>query len=302
MQPHCKACGQLILGRYLTAFDAFWHPEHFVCAGCARPIHTTSFHTYQDAPYHIECYARLIAPRCAYCSQPLIVEYLVDYWGMRFCKEHRDAYPACAYCGRLVPPQQCEQPEGEAVCCSVCRSTAIETVEDARPLFTSVKQWVGSQGLVYNNLPLSLDLCGRARLAELLRERSLTHARGATVSSTYSQNGHVVYNEIKGVAVLRGLPATLFQGVTVHELGHVWLIVHNIQEQLSWAEEGFCELLSYRFYQALKTPESLYYAQCLEQNLDPIYGEGFRRIRASAERLGWPRFLESTRASKRLLV
>ena len=58
---------------------------------------------------------------------------------------------------------------------------------------------------------------------------------------------------VNGIAVLQGLPAVLFQGVTAHELGHVWLIVHGIQDLPNWAEEGFCELLSYRYYTEMAT-------------------------------------------------
>jgi len=106
--------------------------------------------------------------------------------------------------------------------------------------------------------------------------------------------------EVNGIAVLQGLPAVLFQGVTAHELGHVWLIVHGIQGLPSWAEEGFCEYLSYRYYYDLNTPESRYHAVSIENNADPVYGEGFRRVRALADALGFPRFLEILRTTKRL--
>jgi len=102
------------------------------------------------------------------------------------------------------------------------------------------------------------------------------------------------------VGVLRGLPATLFQGVTVHELGHVWLIVHGIQNLPSWAEEGFCELLSYRFYTEMNTPESRHCAQAIEENPDPVYGDGFRRVRARVDASGFGRFLGILRTTKAL--
>jgi len=163
-----------------------------------------------------------------------------------------------------------------------------------------VKQWNGSQGLVKEDLALSLELCDRARLVALLQERNHVNSLGATVSSTYSQNGRVIRTEIGGVAVLRGLPATLFQGVTVHEFGHVWLIMHNIRNLPSWAEEGFCELLSYRFYTEMNTPESRHYAQTIEQNPDPVYGGGFQRVRARVDALGFGRFLGNLRTTKGL--
>lgn len=298
-KPVCQSCGQPIWGKYLSTLGATWHPEHFCCAGCGRPLGDEHFHLHNGAPFHSECYSRLIAPHCAYCGKALMGEYLVDHWGTKYCPEHQQHYPSCAFCGRLVPPSQVARGAGE-ISCSICQSSAVETDTEARPLFSYVKCWVGNQGLVYNNLLLSLELCDQSKLASLLNERGSTHSRGATTSSTYTQDGRVMHSKVNGIAVLQGLPAVLFQGVTAHELGHVWLIVHGIQSLPNWGEEGFCEYLSHRYYGDLNTPEGHYHAMCIENNTDPIYGEGFRRVRALADPLGLPRFLEILRTTKRL--
>src|SRR5262249_39258759 len=147
-------------------------------------------------------------------------------------------YPPCEYCRRLVSPQQQER-GAEVVRCPICRSAAVETIEEAQPLYLRVAHWANGQGLTYNNLPLQLELCNRAKLAQLLRERSGPHSLGATTSTTYTQDGHIVRTEVTGIAILNGLPATLFQGVTMHELGHVWLIVHGVRGLPLRDEEGF---------------------------------------------------------------
>ena len=299
IQPTCKGCGQPIWGDYLTALGATWHPEHFICAACGLPIGGTSFQIHDGAPYHAECFRDRIAPRCAYCGKPLISEYLVDQWGTRYCKEHEHQYPHCAYCGRLVPPKD-QEPGSDSIRCPICRSIAIETAEAAKPIFSQLIRWVSSQGLRYNNLPISLELCNRAKLAHYLGAHNLAHSLGATMSTTYMQNGRPVRTEVRGVAVLHGLPSTLFQGVTIHELGHVWLVVQGLSNLPSWAEEGFCELLSHRYYIQLDTPEGRYHATAIERNPDPIYGEGFRRVRASADSVGFQRFIEIMQTTKRL--
>lgn len=330
----CKGCGQPIYGGYLNALGAVWHPEHFVCAGCGRPITDASFQEYQGAPYHTacylnqvaprcvycgkplmgqylvsdgktyhqECYRNNVVPRCAYCGKPLVGEYLIDHWGTKYCEEHQRQYPACSFCGRLVPPQQQEQrsDDNQDGRCPICRSTAIETSDQAQPVFQGVKQWVNSQGLTYNNLRISLELCNRARLSALLKNHAEPHSLGVTSSSTHSQDGRVMHTQVDGIAVLRSMPSTLFQGVTVHELGHAWLAVHDIRPLPLWAEEGFCELLSYRYYMDLATDESRYHAKNIEQNSSPIYGDGFRRIRALADSIGFRRFVETLRTTKRL--
>ena len=107
-------------------------------------------------------------------------------------------------------------------------------------------------------------------------------------------------SEVRGVAVLLGLPATLFRGVTIHELGHVWLVVQGLYQLPPRSEEGFCELLSHRYYQQLNTPESIYHARAIEHNSDPIYGDGFRYVHKLAGKYSFPRLLEVLQTTKKL--
>jgi hypothetical protein len=219
-----------------------------------------------------------------------------------FCKEHQGQYPACSFCGRLIPPQQQEpgMTRGESLRCPTCRATAIETIDQARPIFTRLIQWVNAQGLVYNYLPLSLELVDRPQLAELLKGQTRPDSLGATMITMQTVNGRVTSTKVDKVAVLEGLPSIVFQGVTIHELGHVWLLVHDIKGLPSWAEEGFCEFLSYRYYTQLNTDESRYHAKSIESNPNPIYGDGFRHVRAMADAMGFRRFVEMLRSTKRL--
>jgi hypothetical protein len=193
--------------------------------------------------------------------------------------------------------------------CPICRASAIETLNQAQPIFNRLKQWMASQSLMFNNIPLTLELCDRATLSVYMRERGEPHTLGVTRSTTHSVNGWEVRTEVNGIAVLRGMPVTLFQGVCIHEMGHAWLVIQGIKGLPSWAEEGFCELLSYRYYAQLNTLESRsldksvdYYLKGIEENPSPIYGDGFRRVRAIAERMGFQSFVEELRTSKRLPV
>jgi LIM domain/Protein DA1 len=330
----CQQCGKPVQGSYVNALGAVWHAEHFVCVACKLPIDSTSFNVHDNKPYHpacyiervaprcahcgkpltgryvqsdgksyhAECYRNFVVPRCAYCNEPLMEEYMVDHWGAKYCKKHQQEYPACEFCGRLIPPAQQERGMDKlnSTCCPVCRSRAIEITEQVKTAFAEVKRWVGSQGLSYNNLPLSIRLCDRDYLAKFARARGQPHMLGVTMSTAHTLNGKETRTDIEGIAVLKGLPTPLFDGVVAHELGHVWLIVHDVKGLPSWAEEGFCELLSYRYYTRLSTLESRYHSESIEKNPDPVYGEGFRRVQAIADRVGFANLLATLQKSGRL--
>ena len=108
-----------------------------------------------------------------------------------------------------------------------------------------------------------------------------------------------VRTDVDGIAVLRGLPTPLFQGIIAHELGHVWMVTQGITTLAPWVEEGLCELLAHRYYTYLNTPESRHYAlYSIQQNPHPIYGEGFREVRATVSRLGFLNYVTQLRANK----
>lgn len=303
----CAYCGKPLIGYYVESGGKLYHEECFRdavaprCAFCGKPL-IGHYVQAEGKSYHEECYREHVVPRCIYCNQPLMGEYGVDYWGGKYCLKHRQEYPSCDFCGRLIPPAQQERSgkKLDTTRCPVCRSHAIETYEQAGVAFAGIKRWVSGQGLSFNNLPISLQLCNREYLAKHGGAKDQHHTLGVTLSTRHSVNGRETHTDIDGVAVLTGLPEPLFEGVVTHELGHVWLVSHNINRLLPWAEEGFCQLLSYRYYSNLNTPESRYHAENIEKNADPVYGEGFRRVRAIAGRVGFTTLLNTLQSSGHL--
>ncbi|MEI6259734.1 MAG: protein DA1 [Deltaproteobacteria bacterium] len=299
--PICKSCTKPINGPHIKAMGADWHPEHFRCASCGQPVNQSAFKEYQGLPWHIECFQRQTAMYCAYCNKALVGQYQMDGWGTKFCPVHSSQYPVCLFCGRLVPSHQQEHVLKNIgyVRCPVCRASAIETQEQAQPFFPRLAQWVNSQGLRYNNLPLKFEVVDTTRLSEIKGQINNINALGATlVQKTVSTFGTKV--TVSGVAILQGLPSTLFHSVTVHELGHAWIAVHGITGLEKWAEEGFCQLLAHRLLVQIATLESKYHTIAIERNNDPVYGEGFRRVRAVAESVGFLHMVNFLLTSKRL--
>ena len=52
--------------------------------------------------------------------------------------------------------------------------------------------------------------------------------------------------------------------------------------------EGFCNLGSFEILKSIGTQVAISRISALEQDPDPIYGEGFRRVKAVYDSGGWP--------------
>lgn len=291
--PLCKGCGKPIRGSYFLALGGIWHPEHFRCAACQRPILEATFSEYKGQAYHCTCYQELVQPRCAYCGGPLD-QYQQDYWGTKFHAVHATEYPVCSFCGRLVPPRETEanpQSEGKIRCPS-CRRSAIESMERAQPIFMMAFRWIVKQNMLFEGASVRLGLYRISELKAFHGEADVSRTLGATRHSWKEVNGIVVQREVN-VAMLWGLPSSLFQGVAVHELGHAWLAIHNAVGLPDWANEGFCEFLAHRYYVDVPSVEANYYAKQIESDRSETYGGGFRRISMLAQSIGFAKLTQS---------
>src|SRR5665213_2078551 len=158
----CRACRKPILGQAITAMGHDWHPDHFICRGCSRSITDEQFYVVLDNPYHSHCYIQSVANRCTYCQAPLLGGYLVDHFGAAFCPIHAQQYPACTFCGRLVPTT-----DRAAAVCSVCRRTVVASREEAKRPVETVRSWLANRGIVLQKQTVSLELCDHSKLTSL---------------------------------------------------------------------------------------------------------------------------------------
>ena len=77
--------------------------------------------------------------------------------------------------------------------------------------------------------------------------------------------------------MLDNLPKIRFAGVLAHEMLHVWMNEKGIALQ-PMLTEGFCNVGSYVVYKAINTDMSLHMIKIMEQDPDPVYGNGFRKV------------------------
>jgi len=230
---------------------------------------------------------------CAICSSPFMPgqRYLIDWWGHVFCESHRHEYPTCPTCRRII----CRNitnggvtyPDGRRVC-QLCRATAVDTKEQAKPLVEAIAPQLYQWGLRFNGLILKIAVEDSVTLAQnrKLNPNSNGQLLGY-IGRTTERRGQQERRIVNGVTVLSGLPRELFEGTVIHELGHAWLYLAKVDHLPSWQEEGFCNLLAYIYHKERPTPEARWEVKRLEDDPDPIYGEGFRRVRALFKKHGF---------------
>ncbi len=301
----CKHCSQPINGNYLTALDADWHPEHFCCAICDKPIEDGRFYIHETPhekrPCHPTCYENSYAPRCTICNKTLTGQYQVNYWNENYCLDHAKKLATCTYCGRLVPhlTKRDRRRSVEDISCDVCASTAVNNAPQAKLLMDNLINWMEAQGLRFRQKTFRLEVLDRADF--MSRQGGRRDPLGLTTSTRYMRNKRTVdHAKVESVAILKGLPHTLFEGVCVHELGHVWLVQHNIVNLPMIDEEGFCELLSHRHYHTIRSKADLFFARNVEESANPIYGDGFRKLKQLEARVGFSQIIKSLLRKKNL--
>jgi len=289
----CRACRKPILGQAITAMGHDWHPDHFICRGCSRSITDEQFYVVLDNPYHSHCYIQSVANRCTYCQAPLLGGYLVDHFGAAFCPIHAQQYPACTFCGRLVPTT-----DRAAAVCSVCRRTVVASREEAKRPVETVRSWLANRGIVLQKQTVSLELCDHSKLTSLSNAWVGSKCLGVTRTTLWNPFGNP-----SSVGILSGLPVTLFKGVVAHEFGHAWMHQNGLERLSPKEAEGLCELLSFCFYkEAVAEREGSYHAEAIEKNPDTVYGDGFRLAHRHYLQMGLSSLFQFAKAHKRLPV
>ncbi len=275
----CAGCQRPIHGPIVDALGVSWHPQHFVCARCAAPIREGRFAVVGTRAMHERCAGE--AATCAICHARLSGRFLADYWGNRYCPEHQAQYPPCPYCSRLMAAGS-GAPSGDPVRrCRECLASAVLDYGEALRQFASARQWVSHEGVLVREGSVEFQLIDRRELERLLGDNVGQHSGITRATAAFGRAPRIT------VSMVRGLPRALFAGACVHELGHVWLRQHAIDRLAPSDEEGFCELLAWRYYGSRGTPDGRYHCRRMEEANHPIYSEGFRQARRLSERYGF---------------
>jgi len=228
-------------------------------------------------------------------------KYASNFWGENYHVRHLNEYPSCYSCDRLISSENCNshvhkeggtQINDSRWVCNICiaESGLIYFESDAEELLDLVLTNSNDLGV---NIPKIYNL-------NLIYENELSKIRNkvmrqgeknpALMSLTLRQKSFANYIKSSTdcqIYILAGLEKHFFINCLAHELMHVWIAVNIGYEMASIYEEGLCNYLSFKILEKLNYHSyKAFNIHKIQRNKDPIYGTGFKKIKALADELG----------------
>ena len=284
-----------------------------------------------------EKYAERSLPRCSVCSRRIRGGYMTS-GNKIFCSQkcYESQLPQCTICGKrsaagalaadnsfFACPECLKKPRCFAcqiptdgrrladgrVICPKCAESAVSDEGEARGCFQ----------LVRNDLKHKLGIGTEHPIRFFLIDQETLHRKSRGESGVVTEQGlfeylaemkTVVKRDLLGrkvseeekktserfhVYVLEGLPKERMEYVMAHELGHDWLVTYFPGIRDPAVREGFAEYVGW-LYNRLHGRDEL--NRRIESNTDPVYGQGFRMVKAIADKEGFEglkKFLNSRR-------
>lgn len=300
----CKGCGKAIHGDYIQALGSTWHREHLVCAICQRPFGDKGFLEHDGKPYCEHDYYDRFGLHCAVCGEPMHGTFLVGSWGESFCKSHQSELKPCFSCNRLI----CQKLTGGGVeyqdgrqICNTCRETAIDDQNRAQQLFDEVRNIMMVSFGIHIDHPeqIPLHLAGLDEIDRLAGGTPAIEA-GITLTVVTTCGNEEVSRIVKEVVILYGLPKDHTMSIMAHEFGHVWCFLQGFPDLEKKTKEGLCQLFAYLCLTKRDTAAAKFRMKEIAENLDPVYGDGFREAYQAMSDGSLAQLLERVRSRRAL--
>ena len=291
----CPDCNKTVAPRDAILIKGkAYHKSCRICSHCGRPIEDSP-ESFLGSIYHSFCTVYALKPCCVCGNIPNRMR--VNYWHEIACENHADT---CCYCGHFLSPSTHsghsfardylddeEIKSKECHICGNCESTIVKTDQDVERCRKEVLDIFRSHKItgIPDDVPIILsDMRDESKKMGMMLA-GLHHAVISTSRSRYSFS----------ITMDDGMPEMNFKGVLGHELLHSWLRLYAI-ELPKHECEGFCNLGEELILKTIGTPESKYWTKrCLEDNDDPIYGDGYRLMKKRLDKLGWEGLMHAVR-------
>jgi hypothetical protein len=297
----CDYCGKKIVGQYVQYKDGYYHQDCYDqhagprCAVCGKTLEG-EWVVYEDKDYHKRCYEDSIALRCSVCGGIIEGEYLFDCWGNTYHKYHSDEIPKCSFCGRLFSDPlagQGSQLSRTRHICAKCSEQAIMDDDIGRKLLDETKARLDRAGVVIRKDQIKFELATAERLSELAGHDSESHY-GLTIFKHSRILGLLEEREYT-IYILRGMPRLHFISSAAHELMHVWLSQNTHLKTEEPLVEGSCNYAASLVIGQFDDDMASCVIKQMDEDPDPVYGEGFRRVKKMADNRGVEYWLQHLR-------
>lgn len=233
-------------------------------------------------------------PRCSVCGKPSDKTWVMqDDPRKIFCERCKDL-PKCSFCGNAGRRTE----DGLLVICRTCEKSALADPGEAQKLFGELRRELKNVCGIGTDHKIRFSLASAARLAQLKkgpldpRQRGLfQHEQQMRTEQTYDRlTGKTVSRKTSltgerfSIFILQSLPRAAFRHAVIHELTHDWMSQFCPQIKDPAVREGTCEYVAWLFLQQTVNgdPAQRFVCKGTENNPDPVYGGGFRKMRRIA--------------------
>lgn len=224
-----------------------------------------------------------VSPRttCVLCGRSLFgtTFYETDL-GERYCGRH-GAPTRCRYCPRLLTLSRATAGASGAVeaACDACVASKVSDQAAVRLVLPPVKSTLRRLGI---------ELRTPVRVRIVTEAEMVASAGGNVVGLTTTEATCAprVSRKVLDLVIIEGLPALHFGSVVAHEATHAWAAQEGFAAMERSLSEGLCEFAAYAWLKHQGTPEAKWLRASMLASNDPIYGEGLRKVRSSAEIYG----------------
>jgi Protein DA1 len=217
---------------------------------------------------------------CPVCGRAMTARRWIGLTGEQFCDRH-PGMASCVLCGMPADADGLTIPS-----CRRCAATSVRTQADIKRELPAIRRQLTALG-IRTIRPIWVELVS----AEKLRGIAGNHALGVTVS-----RGEEVIN----LQVRQDLPLLKFGTTVTHEMMHSYMTQNGFGEVPDRIAEGMCQLLAYAWVIRQDGILAAAERRQIEENPDPVYGDGFREAREAVRRVGVRRTLTTVKLRHRL--
>jgi hypothetical protein len=149
------------------------------------------------------------------------------------------------------------------------------------------------EGIVIKRKKIPLELVSQNKMQSLSPRHQSEMAGFTKVRQTKSMLGMMTDTEVK-VYILEKMPRMNFVATAAHELMHVWLGLNDRFDTEEILAEGSCNYAAFLVLSHYPG-EADHVIKYMQEDTDPSYGEGYRKVRWYVESAGKTAWLEHLR-------